>query len=197
MKNLTVLALLICFTSLIGQEQASTIHFRDGTSYDGFGYIDKQNNIKFRFEEQEEYDTWTDLMVLEIDFYHYQGYNTFRYVDLRNNSNYTLLKVLSDGYYKLYVKLKNSYNYEPKDIVRAAAGIPSGSIPTKVKTEGMFYLNKNNEKEFNRITKREMRRKIRTILTDCEDFTSRYDDGEFKQNTLKEIVEYYNDFCVE
>lgn len=197
MKNLILLVLLICFTSIKGQEQSATIHFRDGTSFDGYGYIDKKNNIKFRFEDQEEYDTWTDLMVAEIDFYHYNGVNTYRYVDLRNNSNYTLLKVLSDGHYKLYVKMKTSYNYEPKDIVRTIGGISTGARPTRVRTEGMYYLNKNNEKKFEHISKREMRRKIRTILTDCEDFTSRYDDGEFKENTLKEIVEYYNYWCVD
>lgn len=192
MKIILVFLIFLSSSTGIGQEIKATIYFRDGSSFEGFGYIYKNNQIKFRLESQEEYETWTDLLIKEIAFHSYSGSTLFRYVDLRNNSYYKLLKVLADGEFTLYAKMKNSYTTSSvgsNDLFRSA------KVTSRV--DGDYYLKRKNEKTYTKIVRIAHRKKIRKILNDCEDFTQRYDEGEFRKNTLQEIIEYYNDFCVE
>lgn len=193
MKSVITVILLLSFTTVIGQELQTTLYFRDGTTLDGYGYISKQDKIKFRFEDQEKYDVWTSLMVKEVEFFFYRGSHTYRYVHLNSKSRYSLLRVLADGDYMLYGKLKNTFEHTP------AGNIDSRMVIAKYagKAISKYYLKKKGETRFTLIPKLGMRKKMRSIFSDCEDFTARYDDGEFKKNTLLEIVEYYNYWCVE
>ncbi|MFT5892235.1 MAG: hypothetical protein ACI9Y7_002345 [Dokdonia sp.] len=186
-----VLLIVFCLVySSNAQELKATIHFRDGTSLEGYGYIQK-NNIKFRLESEEEYDTWTDLMVKEIDFFWYKNQQTFRYVDLKNRLRYTLLKVVIQGEYILYGKSVPELRYSDN---------PS-RFPHVVKTGNeivrKYYLNKKGQEEYIEIPKIGYKRYVRKLFNDCEDFSERFDDGEFKSNTLAEIVDYYNYFCID
>jgi len=186
------LALIIFFLiyNSNAQELKATIHFRDGTSLDGYGYIQK-NSIKFRLESDEEYDTWTDLMVKEIDFFWYKNHQTFRYVDLKNKLKHTLLKVIVQGEYVLYGKPAPKVTYSHN-----SSGFTQGLRPNNENVQ-KYYLHKKGEKEYIEIPKIGYKRYIRKLFNDCEDFSGRFDDGEFKSNTLAEIVEYYNYFCID
>lgn len=195
----TFIILLLLFVSLVtlGQEMKATIHFRDGSSFEGYGHIFKQNKIKFRLESQENYEIWTDLLVDEIEFFHYTGSNLYKYVDVRNNFNYKLLKVVAEGEFTLYAQVKELYNNKSSFYANGNILNTSRNREHIGNVETNFYLQRKSDTQFITAKKRVLRNKIRLILDDCEDFTSRYDEGEFKNNTLKEIVEYYNDFCVE
>ncbi|MEP0263176.1 hypothetical protein [Dokdonia sp.] len=173
------------------QKLKATIHFRDGTSLEGYGYTQK-NKIKFRLESEEEYDTWTDLMVKEIDFFWYKNQQTFRYVDIKNRLKYTLLKVIIEGEYTLYGKLVPEVIYSDTPF-----GFSQAVRSPDNKNLRKYYLHKKGEKKYLEIPKIRSKKYMRKLFNDCEYFSERFDDGEFKNNTLAEIVDYYNYFCID
>lgn len=192
MKELYTLVFFICGIASYAQETKAILFFRDGTELEGYGRI-KGNKILFTIDLEEEADTWTDLMVDGIYFEWPDDAATYKYVDLQGRQKYTLLKVIELGAYNLYEKEKATYSnsFSGADLLSLT---PTG---TSVGKKTTYIINKSGSKDYTTLSWIRKRRTIRTLFSDCADFVETYDSGEFKKQSIAELVSYYNYFCAE
>ena len=178
-----IIILLFVSNSIFSQTNAAKIIFNDGTELEGFASIYKLNKIKFSLTKDKQPEIWTDLMVKQIIFFGFEFSRTLEYVKLKPNKSAKLLEVITEGYVTLYADVKTTSFYTSD----------FGVNPTKneftttklfVKKEGEFPVKLGSFK-----------RKIKDYFTDCIGLHRKLDSGEIKTNNLKEIVEYYNDYC--
>ncbi|MFK5982937.1 MAG: hypothetical protein QM499_08495 [Flavobacteriaceae bacterium] len=179
----TFIILLLISNSIISQTSDAKIIFNDGTEVEGLGSVYKLNKIKFRLTEDDKPEIWTDLMVKQIIFYGFEYSIMFEYVKLKPNKSAKLLEVLTEGYVTLYADVKITSYYTSN----FGSNITKNEFTTTklfVKKEGEFPVKLGKFK-----------RNIKDYFTDCIGLHKKIDNGKLKTTNLKEIVEYYNDYC--
>ncbi|MFT6415885.1 MAG: hypothetical protein ACJARZ_001226 [Dokdonia sp.] len=197
MKKLIVLLICICWRpQLTAQELEATLYFRDGTSIKGWGELHRGNKIKFRTSMEEEPEVWTGLMVDAVVFEWYAGSQTYTYIDPSNTLRYELVEVLSEGDVNLFVKKK----YYPKGRINPLS-IVSNNTPTRTGRKEydilFYYIQKEGSTTFKKVQKNRFRKFAREYFKSCPDLHGRLLDREFRENSFRDIVDFYNDACIE
>ena len=94
------LACLISFGAF-GQTAEAKLILLDGTTFEGYGKITKNDKILFRMDLEDEPDKWGSDQVKRIEFDDYFQIIAYEFVKA-GNSRSTLLRVIEPGFMTLY-----------------------------------------------------------------------------------------------
>ncbi|MFD0965103.1 hypothetical protein [Pseudofulvibacter geojedonensis] len=188
MKYLT----LVFFFSFLSfsQNQEAKIFFNDGETFEGFASITGNNKIKFRLNLEDEPTKFSSNEISRVEFYGLYTEAIFEYVKL--NNQYNLLQVLTEGEVTLYAEVKTSWSVLFLNLNTFGAGQYSD---TNFFT--LYLINKKFPKPFNKNPFVGWKKKMMEYFSDCDELVRKIKANEFNRNDLKEIVEYYNDFCTD
>lgn len=190
MKNLTFLIVFITSFSF-SQTQEATLHFNDGTSIEGYGYIFQNYKIKFRATLEDEADVWTGIIVSGITFHGFEYDIKFGYLYVKNHKRYPLLlEVLTEGEVTLYASVSRETFTQP---INDDGIIPQSAVsyPTV-----RYYVKRDNEELATKLKGR-FKKCITAYFGECSGIIKGIDNHKFRWATLIDLVEYYNDFCVD
>lgn len=194
MKNLfhfTISLFILLSIDCFSQSGKATIFFKDGESIQGYGLI-KKNKIKFKLSQDGKYDSWGYDMINKIHFDGIYEDKIYEYVKPNKFNNPTLMEYITGGEISLYQQTK-------KTLVLGDYGL--NNLPNRhIETEVMNFLIKKGDEFpyclncgiFNKWKKNTI-----NFLIDCPGLISKIKSNEYREIHLKEIVEYYNDFCTE
>jgi hypothetical protein len=110
--------------SAFSQDQECVLHFKDGTSIEGYGLLkimnilDPKEKIKFRVTKEEKGDFWDFEDVSKITFIEFEMTRTFEYVKTSKIEYPKLLEILVEGEVNLYRSpetIKNSFYFDNND----------------------------------------------------------------------------------
>ncbi|PZR18292.1 MAG: hypothetical protein DI539_16205 [Flavobacterium psychrophilum] len=177
----------------IAQDQEAKLFFKDGTTVSGYGEIKTKGflntkiapKILFRFSKDEKADEWDYEMVDKIEFYGFEMYKTFTYVKVGddNNIEYRLLELITEGKVNLYLE-KNEYS--------GSNNIQQPGSYQKWETT-TYMVKKESESKLTVLGAN--KKKIAEYFKDCSGIKKKLDRNEFSIKNIKDIVEYYNDYC--
>ncbi|MEL1244151.1 hypothetical protein AAEO56_07770 [Flavobacterium sp. DGU11] len=217
-KKLIFLLLVITFSGALAQGQdnegyEATLYFRDGTNIAGFGDIKRVSNfsayekstvIIFKLAKTDEAEEWNGEMVDRIIFHGFEFSVTFQFVPTPENrrNSYELLRLITEGEVNLYSSI-DDYFTELRYVDMKTPGLkmphtPVNNfgpvIPVMSKPTGhKYYMRRQNETKFFNFSG--SKKKIAAYFNDCSGIAKKLETGDFTIDTLKEIVEYYNDLC--
>jgi hypothetical protein len=179
------------------QTQEATIFFNDGDSIDGFGMI-KNNKVKFRASLDSEGDFWDFESISKIEFYGFEMYKTYEYVKLKPNINPILLELVTDGEVSLYREESSKWTGSNIPEILDEYGRPGvpGSAQKVVKVKN--YIKRKSDEVascLNCGVFNNWRKRANDFFSDCEYLVKKIKTNELRY--LRDIVEYYNDFCAE
>lgn len=195
MRFTFVLLVIFFFQNCLSQTDQAKLIFIDNTELDGFATI-KNNKILFRLSLIDIADEWDENMVKRIIFY---GYNTvfiYAYLQINNHSKPRLFEVVTEGNVTLYsdfTRNKNGWN-NLQDNLRSPMRTftffdPNVDMPD-------IYLKRDFE-EFPVDLNFNFKKQAMDYFSDCEVLVEKIKLGKLRKNQIDEIVNYYNDFCVE
>lgn len=197
-----LLLFLISFTAF-AQEQEAIIYFRDGSTASGYGEIKTENFLKmpvdpiilFRISQDEKADEWGPDMVSKIEFFE-DHYKVYAFVETRTGDNvkYRLLEPVTEGKVSLYTETIKSSIYSYQNAV-SGSGMPGrlGSYQESEKT--VYMVKKDTESKLT--TFGANKNKIIEYFKDCPGIRKKFNSNEFSVKDLKDIVEYYNEYCAD
>ena len=202
---------------VISQNTDAELFFNDGTSIIGYGMIDDFDRIMFRVSLDDKPDVWTELMVKKIIFYGFEMSIEFQYVKLKPDRPPLLLEVLVDEETKLFSDTKTHYltqnpnpnpnynsnnlnkinnpKYNPHPINEIFDNEYMNIAYGEYKTSKIYVQKAQDEFAFPLTGN--FRKKAKDYFSDCEVLVSKIDSGEFRKSTAKEMVYYYNNYCLE
>lgn len=203
--KMTILFLFFCIATF-GQDQKAKLMFIDGTTWDGYAEIAGRGKVKFRFDLEEKPSVWGPDELLGVELYDYDKTLLFEYVKLPNQSWRTLVETVTEGEITLYYFSEETFvlpggvdfgtqmnNGQPVGIRTSA-----NAVPLKSKQDRMYLLRLSTGE----ITKvptsvfQNWAKQMAAYFKDCPAVVKRIQDHTFGADTIKEMVEYYNDFCV-
>jgi hypothetical protein len=188
--------------SAFSQDQECVLHFKDGTSIEGYGLLkivnilDPKEKIKFRVTKEEKGDFWDFEDVSKITFIGFEMTRTFEYVKTSKIEYPKLLEILVEGQVNLYRSpetIKNSFYFDNNDI---GNNFPKSS-QTKVQHN---YLKRANEEIATCIDCslfKNWAKKVSEYLSDCESLVADLKNHKYSFAELEEAIVFYNDFCTE
>jgi len=184
MKYLIII--LFTFSLSFAQNQEAKIFFKDGDTFEGFGMITGNNNIKFRLSLDDKPTRFTSDEISRIEFYDFETSATFQYIKLKEK--YKLLEVLIEGEVSLYAQVKTNWRL----FLEYSNNYYNHNNFT-------FYLVKkrHNNQNSNKIISLGWKKKMMEYFSDCSELVRKIQSNEFKRDDLQEIVIYYNDFCTD
>ncbi len=196
MKKATILltVLVTCFiTHCFAQTEEAILYFNDGTSVPGYARI-KNNRIKFRVSLDSKADFWGYEMIEKVEFETFFGPKIFRYIKVNDINNPILMEIVTEGHVSLYRKRKITWGHES---LATPIGIPDHIKKTEKNTnflirEGEDFPSCLNCDFLNRWKKRTI-----DFLSNCPGLVEKIKTGVYGEDDLKDIVEYYNDFCAD
>jgi len=185
-----IITLLFSISFCFSQNQEAKIFFIDGDTFEGFAMITGNNDIKFRLTLDDEPTRFSYDHLSRIEFYGFETSSTFQYVKF--TKGYKLLEVLTEGEVTLFAEVKTNLQLF----------FSNNRTNYGLDTHNMFTLylakkTKNNSKLFNQNPFKSSKKKMMEYFSDCSELVRKIKTNEFKSNEIKEIVEYYNDFCTE
>lgn len=202
MKNSVVTILLLLSFGMFAQEEEAILHFNDGTDLEGYGMIkgvgvigDKEV-IKFRISSDGKADIWDSSMVDGITFTTQGQMEEFRYVKLSKVSlNPRLLKVLCIGDVMLYGDIGRSIS------IGGIYNVKKNKSSTYDDEESKsidLYVRRDTEDYPTKLTGfLNWKKKTKEYFKDCAALIEKISHKEYSWNTLPELVDYYNDYCIE
>ena len=184
--------IILSFSSLcISQTQEATLHFQDGTSLEGYGLIFQKYKIKFRMSLEDEPDIWEGLVVSGITFHGFEYDVRFDYVYAKNHERYPLLlEVLTEGEVTLYANVITTSSYVPA----LDDDIPSSYNNTYSVVK--YYVKRDNESLATKLKGR-FKKCIIAYFGECSGIIKGIDNHQIRWATTIDLVNYYNDFCVD
>ena len=189
--SLIVFFIVLHSSVLFSQTQEATLHFQDGTSIEGYGLIFQRYKIKFRMSLDEEPDVWEGLVVSGITFHGFEYDVRFDYLYAKNHERYPLLlEVLTEGDVTLYANVSRETVYSPP---------LDGDIPLTIPhsfSRVKYYVKREDEKLATKLKGR-FKKCIIAYFGECSGLIKKIDNHEFRWATLIDLVNYYNDFCVD
>ncbi|MBV7268840.1 hypothetical protein [Winogradskyella luteola] len=190
MKNLTFFIIFITSISF-SQTQEATLHFYDGESISGYGSIFQGHKIKFRVSLEDEPDVWTGLIVSGITFHGFEYDIKFGYLYVKNHKRHPLLlEVLTEGEVTLYASVNRKIFFQPTN--------DDGIIPqSTVSFPTVKYYVKRDDEELGTKLKGRFKKCIIAYFGECSGIIKGIDNHEFRWATMIDLVNYYNDFCVD
>ncbi|TCK67637.1 hypothetical protein DFQ05_1416 [Winogradskyella wandonensis] len=190
MKYLSIVFILI-FSISFCQTQEATLYFKDGGEpISGYAEIYQGYKIKFKLEENGEVSIWTGAVVKGITFHGFEFDRSFEYVLTQKFKRYPLLlELLTDGEVKLYADVLKPNFYVP---VPLDGGLGVWRLPKSTK----YYVKRDSELYASRL-KGNFKKSIREYFGNCIGIEKRIKNHQFRWATLPELVEYYNNYCVD
>jgi len=203
MRLLFKFIFLLIVTNAFAQDKEAKLFFKDGTSAAGYAEIKEKGflgfttapKILFRLSKDDKPDEWDHETVSKIEFYAFEYYKKFEYVNVKSSSGYPyqLLEVVTEGEVNLYVKttVSNSFSYFNPNPGSPGRGfyVPSADSPSITIT---YLVKRGNE---NKLTKVGSKNRILKYFSDCPGIKQGFDEKEFAVKDIKDIVEFYNDNC--
>ncbi len=173
------------------QTQEATLHFYDGTSVDGYGSIFQNYKIKFKVSLEDEPDVWTGLIVSGITFHGFEYDIKFGYLHAKSHKRYPLLlEVLTEGEVTLYASINRKTFFQP---INDDAIIPQSTVSYPI----IKYYVKRDDEELGTKLKGRFKKCILSYFGECSGIIEGIDNHEFHWATMIDLVNYYNDFCVD
>jgi len=178
--------------SVFSQKEKVTIFFNDGVSIEGYGFI-KKNKVKFRISLDEKGEFWDYNDIQKVEYQTFHGVRTFEYVQLNGFKKPVIVEIQVRGIVSLY-SIRDTFWVSHSSF---SENKPGHSYKKEVIT---YYLLKNEDDlqtcincgVFNKWKKNTL-----NFLPNCPGLTKKIKSNEFRESDIKEIVEYYNDFCTE
>ena len=185
--------LLFVSISINAQKTEAQLVFKDGTKLKGLGRLTKEGVIKFRKNIKEERQTYTfnevDTLLVSSKF---GGYDFYVEVKVKNQYPKKILRIAFMG--------DRLVCYEDYAMTYRAIGSANSSMGGFY-TVANSFLRKVGEKEaiqlvnYNVLFPKSFRKSASSYFKDCPDLAEKILAREFKQEDLKEVVQYYNYQC--
>lgn len=199
MRNFITAVLLLSFVSVFSQDRPAIIYFNDSTSIKGFGEIKikaigflKKQVIMFRASTNDVADEWDESMVSGIKFISTDEIHKFVYIIPGKREDPVLAEVLVEGNVTLYIdrldflsvfrplNLKEEDDYQAPGIVE----------------KDYVYVKRASE-QYPTFLNGKFKTKATAYFHDCETLVARINDNKYSWATLQDMVEFYNDYCIE
>lgn len=178
--------ILTCYLGF-SQNQDATLFLHNGDTRNGFAMINPNDEIVFKTRLEGRSVTLDFTEVKRIEFYGFEDSVIFEYFNISNKP--TLLELLTEGGVLL---LCNTH----EEWVRNGLSFGAGVHKT---TTSAFFLKRTESNEILSLNSPFFRwkKKMTEYFSDCDELVRKIRTNEFNRSDLKEIVEYYNDFCTE
>jgi len=149
--------------------------------------------IKFRFDEDDDKaEIWDDTLVQGVTFHSFEIDIKYEYLKTSKDERFPLLlEVLTEGEITLYVDVFDSKIFLPTDGV-SLVSVSTIALPKMTR----IYLKRDNE-EFPTRLKGRFKKSVIAYFGNCIGLIKRIDNHEFRRYTIKEMVEYYNNYCTD
>lgn len=207
MKPFFFIAIFLINGLILAQPKAAEITLIDGSTYRGFADITQKELVEFRMEMTDEPETFDGFDIKRVYFVT-APYNTFEFVFIR--SDYRLLHVISQGEitaYAQYPQRLSPNRDEPKIKRHEKRGVekyidntgnftPASAIYGLLDKNTRFWVRKNGA-DFADNMKPAFRTKAKVLFANCPGLLKKIKLREWEYEDMKDIVDYYNDFCSE
>ena len=211
MNNLRIcLAFFLSVLHCNAQDQKATLFLKNGSTLDGWAKITSNNNIKYRASKEGIFEVWSYDRIDYIEFYNEDKVFTFEYVYFRHRKEGTLMEVLTSGEITLYSKNPDVYDA----ITSGDLGFGFGSNGTSIREVAPnSVLDQENSPRLLRDLYlkrksglpvlatvsifRNWKKLMKNYFKDCPTLVRKIENNEFGSENLIEMVEFYNDICVE
>jgi hypothetical protein len=210
---LTLLIVVFIGFSVLAEEKfyPATITFYDGGQFSGLAKFNRKQEVEFKISEEEEVEALDGYVIKRVIF-HIEPYHVFEYVFYKNR--YKLLQKIADGDLAVYAQFNEPINnqitldeYERATLNRTEVRTISTNGNTVVTTNGTgfnhpfdkkvrFFIKNAGDNTVEDI-KLNFRKEARKWFKDCPEIIEYTDRNEWKYEDLKQIVEFYNEFCGE
>lgn len=180
-----VIIFLLTFSLGFTQNQEAKIFFKDGDSFEGFAMITGNDEIKFRLNLDDKPTKFNSKEIYRIEFYGFEDSVTFEYFKI--NNSLVLLEIVAEGEVLLLSNTEESWIINP---------IKEKMNKTKIST---LFLKRKSSDEIFSLNNPFLRwkKKMSEYFSDCEELVRKIRTNEFNRSDIKEIVEYYNDYCTD
>lgn len=196
--------LLLLSVQSYSQTQESIIYFKDGDSIEGFAAL-KNNKIKFKIALDDKADTWDFENIKKIKFIGFDIVQTYEYVKLNSYDDPKLLELIVEGPVNLYKMEKVQFFIDPnitKETAISAHGtntISNYAHKTEQYRE-LFYVKRKKDQYPTHINPgilSSWKKTTTNFFADCDFLVKKIKDNKYGFNQINEIVEFYNDICLE
>lgn len=207
-KKLFILISLLFSAAVLAQEEDAVLHFLDGTDLEGYGMInsslDGATTVKFRISSDDKADYWGADMISGVSITKQGSTTHYKYVEISKGRYHPkLLLVVSEGPVMLYAEEHEasadtsmmSGNKENLSSNFDLISVSGALLPLANKT---YYVKRQHESfptKFDAILG--WKKKAKKYFADCDTVVSRIEDSKYRYNTLNELVDFYNDYCVD
>ncbi|MET0944123.1 MAG: hypothetical protein ABWY22_01800 [Flavobacterium sp.] len=201
--QITIIFLLVIFQSY-SQTQEAIIYFKDGDSIEGLASI-KNNKIKFKISANDKADTWDSEYVRKVKFIGFDIVQTYEYIKLNASGDPKLLEIIVQGNVTLYKEEKEQFFADPNITKKSAVSthgtnnVNSYAYQTEQYRE-LFYVKRKQELYPTYINSGVLSNWKKTTInffSDCDFLVKKIKDNKYGFNQINEIVEFYNDICLE
>lgn len=205
-RSVTYILFLLCYVGW-SQSYPVRLEFHDGDSIEGYGSFSANGKIKFQLEREDPADKFDGYDIKYVEFLHRES--LFFEYRLMNMKMIPLHRQV-DGPMQLYVRypmgLLNDLLHDETELEAAMSGREdaNSTIMNRIET-GIFliyntdvqqYLQKKGSEELIRM-RSGFKKKVRQLFPNCPELLEYVDNREWKYEDLKNITEFYNDFCAE
>ncbi|OAB77308.1 hypothetical protein [Cochleicola gelatinilyticus] len=213
MKKIFVILFLFSVSLTVYAEKIfhpATITLHDGDEFSGLARFNGKEHVEFKIDEEATIEE-LDEYLLKLITFDIEPYNTFEYVVL--NDKYKLAQKIVEGPISLFVRWKYDFNdqitldsYERATLDKLKSTVTTynhgtgqfGSGPgidSLFEKFDRFFLGRRDKVQVVEDIQFKFRKEARKWFADCPEIIEYTDSREWKYKDLKNIVEFYNQFC--
>lgn len=202
-KSLLFFLFLVNFQTY-SQTQEAIIYFKDGDSIEGLASI-KNNKIKFKISADDKADTWDYENIKKVTFIGFDIIQTYEYIKLNSFADPKLLELIVEGDVNLYKEEKVQILTNPTITKKTAISnhgtnnINGYAYQTEQYRE-LFYVKRKKDQYPTYINSGILSNWKKTTINffaDCDFLVKKIKDNKYGFNQINEIVEFYNDICLD
>lgn len=201
---------VFCFSAKAEEKfHPATVTFYDGGQFSGLARFNGRHDIEFKISEEDTKERLDGYVIKRIRF-HVEPYNVFEYVYHKNR--YKLLQKIAEGSLTLYAQFNEPINdqitldqYERATLdridVQRSPNAPLSDMGLRQAISSQlfhkkvrYYIKKTSSTTIADI-KLNFREEAKQWFKDCPEIIEYTDSREWRYKDLKQIVEFYNEFC--
>ena len=212
-QNILLVLVFVFFWSANAEVvyHSATITFYDGGQFSGLARFNGRHDVEFKMSEEDTKERLDGYVIKRIRF-HVEPYNVFEYVLYENR--YKLVQKIVEGSLTLYAQYNEPINdqitldhferatldridvqrspNDPLSDMGFRQALSSQLFNKKVR----FFIKKTSTTAVADI-KLNFKKEARQWFQDCPEIIEYTDRREWKYRDMKQIVEFYNEFCGE
>ncbi len=205
MKAILTTIFILLSVAMICQPQPAEVTLADGSTFEGFADITKDDIIEFRMSLSDEPANMDGLDLKRVAFLEYP-YDVFEYVFIKRR--FKLLKLVAEGSINAYAQYPESFSTQKSDAQKKRENyinhdkkIFGNGVTTYsrggFKMRKRRYWLKNMETGKVDDIRLNFRKEAEDWFKNCPELVGYIQNKEWTYSDMIKIIQFYNEFCGE